>query len=119
MELKQNEEKNQMPAASPANSKTKKFGGKKQRIILIILIIFGLILAASPFIGRLYNYWQEKQLLASFADEDNETEIKDPGQTLIDLSLLEEDEVLPEEEGCARCPRPINPLLSGVLKSPN
>lgn len=75
---------------------------KKRRLILpLILIIGGLLMLASPWIGRLYNQWQERALLASFADEDEADAAYDAAQFLLDFDTLEKDDIDPSEAGLA------------------
>jgi sortase A len=92
---------------SPSPLTEEKAGKNKKnawwRFLSAIIIVIGILFLLSPFIGRLYNAWQEKQLLSSFADEE-ESVYADDGEydkVLEELEVTEEEEsaVAEEEKG--------------------
>lgn len=91
-----NQEVESEPIPDAGESPAKKSGsGKLRKSLSWLLIIGGLILLVSPWIGRAYNAYLDKQLLNSFEDE-IVLEVEAPQEeVLVELADLEADEEKP------------------------
>ena len=103
------------------NTTENKKAGLKSRNVkkfaALVIIIAGLLMVCSPWIGQGYNYFYEKWLISNIQDEPEQEEADNTG-LMVDLSLLENEELLDSESGLEARPSSYRPTIIGTITIP-